>query len=88
MRSARDRLGAAEVRVPPEDAEVELNRVEGLGAHLGAALVHRDDDSVAILEAQHFQHALQEIDEPRVAHTLARVDGSFRARSLAAVDGK
>ncbi len=68
---------ALERDVRPENAQLELNRVERLRAHLGVVAVRREDGPLAILEPELFKRPQNRIDEPHMCHAMFGVDGEL-----------
>lgn len=70
-RPERRRAGTSQL---PEQRQVELDRVEGLGVH-PSGLPPRGNHAVGVpVEPQHFQRLRDGVDEPDVRYAFARVD--------------
>jgi hypothetical protein len=76
---ARRTAGAYGCLARPERHELELDRVEGLGANLGVAHVHGEQTPSEIIGSEHLQHPEARIDEPGMEHGGAGVDGQLLA---------
>src|SRR5690606_38042165 len=72
----------------PQGAEVELDGVEGLGAHRGFACVRDDQAVAASVEAQHLERACLWVHQPDVGHAVLRVDRELERAIVAARRGR
>src|ERR1700724_464034 len=58
----------------PEDGEIELDGLEGLGAHAVGALVEADDQPGPLMQSEHLEGAEVRVENPGMADPVAGGD--------------